>query len=160
MEEQELYRSHPLIHRNHPFVFLFTTSLIVGGYALMWLVKWWGPGMALITISFGVITLITQTIVKYSTTLIVTDQRAILRKGILGKDTIEVFHSNVRNIHIKQTVLQRIFGVGYIGIASAGQSGFEIEMHGTYDPERVKNLINKYHKETPSQSQINSQTTD
>jgi len=75
----------------------------------------------------------------------VTDKRTILRKGILSKYTNEVFHSSVRNIEINQNIMQRIFRVGDISIASSsGQPDLEIVVHGIPDPETVKQLINKY----------------
>jgi len=80
-----------------------------------------------------------------SITLTVTDKRTILRKGILSKYTNEVFHSSVRNIEINQSIMQRIFGVGDISVASSsGQPDLEIVVHGIPDPETVKQLINKY----------------
>jgi hypothetical protein len=51
---------------------------------------------------------------------------------------------DVRNIEIDQSVFQRMFGVGSIGIASAGQSGIEIQFAGIRDPDGVKTLIDRY----------------
>jgi hypothetical protein len=51
---------------------------------------------------------------------------------------------DVRNIEIDQSVFQRMFGVGSIGIASAGQSGIEIQFAGVRDPDGVKALIDRY----------------
>jgi len=56
-----------------------------------------------------------------------------------------VFHSSVRNIEISQSIMQRIFNVGDIVIASSsGQAELEIAVNGIPDPETVKQLINKY----------------
>jgi uncharacterized membrane protein YdbT with pleckstrin-like domain len=76
--------------------------------------------------------------------LTVTNRRTELRKGILSKSTSEVWHSNVRNIQIDQSFFQRVFGVGTIGISSAGQSGIEIQVAGLRDPEQVRSLIDQH----------------
>ena len=53
-------------------------------------------------------------------------------------------YRNVRNIQVRQSFLQRMFNVGWIGISSAGQSGVEIEVNGIPDPERVKEIIDEH----------------
>jgi uncharacterized membrane protein YdbT with pleckstrin-like domain len=55
-----------------------------------------------------------------------------------------VLHSNVRNVQVGQNVFQRIFGVGKIGISSAGQSGVEIEVSGIRNPQKVSKLIDEH----------------
>ena len=77
------------------------------------------------------------------TTLTVTNKRTSLRRGILSKSINEVWHSDVRNVLLKQSFFQRIFGVGMIGVSSAGQSGMEISVSGIPDPDRVKQLIDE-----------------
>jgi len=78
------------------------------------------------------------------TRLILTDRRTILRKGILSKSTNEVLHSHVRNILTRQSLFQRLTGVGAIGISSSGQSGIEIWVSGIPDPDYVKSVIDQY----------------
>jgi uncharacterized membrane protein YdbT with pleckstrin-like domain len=50
---------------------------------------------------------------------------------------------DVRNIQVSQSFFQRIFGVGWVGISSSGQSGIEIGVDGIPDPEMVRGLINQ-----------------
>ena len=82
------------------------------------------------------------------TTLTVTSDRTRLRKGILSKSVTEVWHRDVRNVQLNQSFFQRIFGVGTIGVSSAGQNEIEIKVAGIPDPERVKTLIDKYRRQT------------
>ena len=74
----------------------------------------------------------------------ISNKRAIQRTGLISKQTTEVLHRDVRNIEIRQSVFQRLFGVGSIGIASAGQAGIEIQFTGVRDPDGVKALIDHY----------------
>ncbi len=73
--------------------------------------------------------------------LTLTDERTILRKGLLSKRTNEVRHEDVRNIQVTQSFVQRMLGVGRIAISSAGQDTIEIDMDGVRDPQAIANLI-------------------
>lgn len=122
--EETLYKQHPAMFRNNPIGFVVSVILIAAvGLGLIILLVWW--------------------IRCLDVTLEVTEKRTILRKGILSRYVTEVMHSNVRNVQIGQSVLQRLFGVGYIGISSAGQSGIEIEVNGIADPGEVKRIIDE-----------------
>lgn len=124
-EETVLYEAHPSMFRNHPVLFVLYVILIAAvGLGLILLLVWWLQTLA--------------------TTLTVTNEQVTLRKGILSKYTNDVFHENVRNIQVRQSFLQRVFNVGWIGISSAGQSGVEIEVNGIPDPERVKEIIDNH----------------
>ena len=125
--ETVLYENHPSMFRNHPIYFVVCILLSFVVIGLIMLLVWW-----------------LQTL---STTLIVTEEKTILRKGILSKYTNEVFHENVRNVQVNQSFLQRILNVGYIGISSAGQAGMEIEVNGIPDPDEVKRLITEHRED-------------
>jgi len=75
---------------------------------------------------------------------VLTNKRTVQRTGLIARKTTEVLHRDVRNIEIDQSVFQRLFGVGRIGIASAGQSGVEIQFTGVRDPDGVKALIDRH----------------
>jgi len=77
------------------------------------------------------------------TTLTVTNERVTLRLGLLSKHTSDVMLSDVRNVQVSQGVLQRMLGVGAVGVASAGHGGMEIEVGGIPDPQEVKRLIDE-----------------
>ncbi len=123
-DEEVLYEAHPSMFRNHPFYFTLCVILSLVGIGLIMLLVWW--------------------IRNLGTTLIVTNEQTTLRKGIMSKYTNDVFHSNVRNIQVRQSFFQRMFNVGWIGISSAGQSGLEIEVNGLPDPERIKQIIDDH----------------
>ena len=127
-DEQEtvLYESHPAMFANHPVGFVLSVILSLVGIGLIILLVWY--------------------IRCVGTTLTVTNEQTTLRRGILSKFTNDVFHENVRNIIVQQTFLQRLLGVGSVGISSAGQSGIEIQVNGIPDPDRVKQIIDDCRK--------------
>lgn len=106
----------------------------------IWFVVW----CVLIVVGLGAVVLFIWWLRAMGTTLTVTSERTILRKGILSKDESEVLHRNVRNVVLKQGVFQRMMGTGYIAISSSGQSDMEIEAHGMPRPDKIKALIYKH----------------
>ena len=126
MEEKILYESHPSMFRNQPVAFVLTCLLCLVGIGIPILIVWWVKSLG--------------------TTLTVTEEKTMLRKGILSKYTNEVMHDNVRNIQVRQSFFQRLMDVGYIGISSAGQAGMEIEINGIPDPDGVQRLIGEHRK--------------
>lgn len=140
--EKELYRKNPSMFRNHPLLYLLNLIIIGAGVGLLVTMNLW---LALGVIGLGIAIWFIWWINAISITLTVTDKRTILRKGILSKYTNEVFHVSVRNIEINQGIIQRIFNVGDIVVASSsGQADLEIAVRGIPEPETVKQLINKY----------------
>ena len=119
--EQELLTTHPAMFRSHPIWFI----ICIVPFPI--LIIWWLAAKA--------------------KTLTVTTKRTTLRHGLLAKHTSEVRHSDVRNILVSQGIIQRMMGVGTIGISSAGQSDVEISFSGLKDPEGTKRLIESHRGE-------------
>ena len=123
--EETLLEANPAMFRNNPFAFILSVILVAAaGVGLVILGIWWLDTKAAM--------------------LTITNKRTIQRKGLFSRKTTEVLHRDVRNIEISQSFSQRMFGVGSIGIASAGQAGIEIQFAGVRDPDGVKALIDCY----------------
>jgi uncharacterized membrane protein YdbT with pleckstrin-like domain len=119
--ETVLYKDSPAMFRNRPVVFLVCCVLIPFGIGLVVLFVWWLPCLA--------------------TSLVITDRRVTLRQGLLSKDTNDVLIADIRNVKVRQNLLQRMFGVGTVAFSTSGQSDMEIEVHGVPAPERIKAII-------------------
>lgn len=65
------------------------------------------------------------------------------RFGIIAKETDEVRVQDIRLLGVDQGIVQRIFGLGDVEIATAGHGEVEIHMRGIRDPEEVKEAIRK-----------------
>ena len=123
MPETVLYKDCPAMFRNSPVLFLICCALIpVFGIGLLILLAWWIQCLA--------------------TSLVITERRVTLRKGILSKYTNDILISDIRNVQVGQNLFQRIFGVGSVAVSTSGQSDMEIEVHGLPHPERIKAIIN------------------
>ena len=84
---------------------------------------------------------LTAIINRYSLKIRIYPDRVVLEKGLLSKDIVEVFISDIRAINVKQSIMQRILQIGDLYIASAGTSGYEERAYGIEHPHRVKELI-------------------
>jgi len=119
--ETVLYKDSPAMFRNRPVLFLVCCALIPVGIGLVVLFGWWLRCL--------------------DTSLVITDRRVTLRQGLLSKDTNDVLIADIRNVKVRQNLLQRIFGVGTVAVSTSGQSDMEIEVHGVPAPERIKAII-------------------
>ncbi len=123
--EETLLELHPAMFRSNPLGFVISVLLIAAvGIGLLILGWWWLETRA--------------------AELTITNKRTTQRTGLISKNTTEVLHRDVRNIQVSQSALQRIFGVGSLGISSAGQAGIEIQFSGVVDPDSVKALIDRH----------------
>lgn len=122
--EETLYVASPSMFRNHPLGFVVSVILC--------------------PVVIGIVIFVIWYLRARSTELTVTNLRTRLHEGWLSRSITEVWHRDIRNVQLTQTVAQRIFGTGRIGISSSGQSGIEIDVSGLRDPDQIKALIDKY----------------
>lgn len=71
------------------------------------------------------------------------DGHVAVREGIIARDTNEIRVQDIRLLGVEQGIIQRIFGLGDVEIATAGHSEVEIHMKGIRNPEEVKEEIRK-----------------
>lgn len=71
----------------------------------------------------------------------VYEDRLVLERGILSKETKELFVEDTRSIDTRQSLTQRIVGTGDLMVASSGTDQYEYVVAGIPDPEQVKQLI-------------------
>jgi hypothetical protein len=118
-----LYRASPAMFRNAPIRFVLTCCLCLFLIGIPIMIVWW--------------------LTCKCTEITITDSKVILREGILSKNLNEVRHSHIRNVLLRQSFLQRIFDVGWIGLSTAGQSGMELEIGGIPSPAHAKAIIDE-----------------
>ncbi len=82
----------------------------------------------------------------YATSYTVTSERVIQRKGLFSRRVSEVEVLDIRNVQVRQGIIQRLFGIGNVGISTAGQSGIEIVFAGIRDPQFVADLVREQRK--------------
>lgn len=148
--ETVLYEAHPSMFRNHPLWFIGLIVLCLAGFALPFLPIETKGMTKLMEIVIPMLIGLTMFFFWWlkckATTMTVTTERTSCRRGILSKSVTEVWHKDIRNVQLNQTLLQRILNVGKIGISSAGQSEIEISVSGIPHPDKVKRLIDEHRR--------------
>lgn len=134
------------VFRAHPFQFLLGAVVAVAGVtggSLLGFVTPPAIGLfVLAVVAAGYLAF--RKIEKLSASLEITSKRVIERKGLFSRFVSEVRHNDIRNVQVTQSVVDRIFGVGKIGISTAGQEDFEIELRDIAGPEKVRKVIDLY----------------
>lgn len=144
---------HPAMFRGSPKKTLFLTALVI--FSLMQLFgKFEGmvspdtyefmTGISIFVLAATPIYLVLWKIDNKGKRLTITNESVTYRTGIIGKNTSEVRHEDVKYVEINQSALQRIFMVGTLSVASAGSGDVEITMYGLSRPGRAADLIRKH----------------
>ncbi len=102
---------------------------------------WW-----VISIVLVVIVIIRNTVVRHSMRFTVTNQRIIVRHGILSRTEQATAIARIQNITTRQTIAQRLFGVGDVEFDTAGADLVEADFRfiGIADPHDVVRRIDYY----------------
>jgi len=122
MEDKTILKTHPSMFRTRPLTFTLCLLLVaLYGLGLVLLLIWW--------------------FMHTVDTLIISEHRTTLRRGIFSRHITEIYHSHLRNIQISQSFYQRLFNVGTIRLDVSGQGCIEIVVHGIAKPYKVKGII-------------------
>jgi len=62
-------------------------------------------------------------------------------KGIIGREVQSIRIQDLRNVNVRQSFFQRLFGVGDVEFSSAGGAGVEVTFYGVTDPLAVKDRV-------------------
>lgn len=149
--ERKLRNVHPAMVRAHPFVALGLGAALAAGIALLWR---WAAGetmgglaesavlvAGLVLAAGSALGLFVWWVVTRCTSLKVTTERSLLRRGVLSRETSEVRHRDVRNMQVQQGLYQRLVGIGELSISSAGQEDMEIVVRGIPSPQGIAGMI-------------------
>lgn len=136
-----LYESNPSMFRNHPFWFAFWLLVVAAGIGALAVgpdETWRMAGFA--TIFVGIFVLFVWFLKTKALTLIVSDHHVVLRTGLLSRSFSELSIDRIRSVRVRQSLLNRMLGVGTVEIFSAGDEP-EIAAAGIPNPQRVRDLL-------------------
>jgi uncharacterized membrane protein YdbT with pleckstrin-like domain len=92
-------------------------------------------------IASGVLIILITEIIRRSNKYFLTDRRIIHEFTLLSRKTSTVPYEKIRSLDFKQTLIERIFGIGTICIDTAGLGYADVEFKGISDPLGIKKLI-------------------
>jgi len=77
----------------------------------------------------------------YSWIYRITDDQIESQHGIIARDMKTVRLVDLRNVNVKQSFFQRIFGIGDVEFSSAGGSGIEVAFFGIIKPMDLHTMV-------------------
>ncbi len=122
-------------------------SILAGGVivailvlALLLWIGWAGIGSGaflLIVLITLVWTLLETIFWKYT----ITDRRIFVRHGLLSVTEETARLGRVQDITLRQSILDRLFGVGTLSIDTAGTEGGALDFRGLVRPTEVREIV-------------------
>ena len=116
-----IYQANPVMFRNRPLCFILCCIVPVIGWAvlLVWWIKCKGESVT------------------------VTGSYIRQCRGIMARTENTIMLEHVRDVELRQNVLQRFFDVGHLGVSSAAAVDGSIELFGYAHPTKIRDLIYK-----------------
>ncbi len=114
-----------------PILWIILAGALWGVLALyvQWPWVWIAPALVAL---WGLIGMIKQSLEYFSTEFVVTDERIILKKGILTREALELMIDKCEGVRVTQSIWGRIFNYGTIRVTTG-------EVENKYD--MVKNPL-------------------
>jgi len=69
------------------------------------------------------------------------------RRGIIGRTVQSIRIEDLRNINVRQSLVERMLGVGSVEFSTAGGSGIEVVFFGIEDPLELKEGVQQMQEE-------------
>lgn len=91
----------------------------------------------------GMILLVWQAIVRACIVYVLTDRRIVAAFGVFRRTGADVPLTNVQHLVMDRTFLERVFGVGTIGVATAGTGRVEVVWMSVPNPEATLSHIRR-----------------
>ncbi|WP_145998617.1 PH domain-containing protein [Methyloterricola oryzae] len=63
------------------------------------------------------------------------------RRGLFARETVSLRFEDIRSVTLRQTVAQRLLGIGTLELTSAGTDGVPVQFYDIASPGQVKALI-------------------
>ncbi|BCU08454.1 PH domain-containing protein [Allochromatium tepidum] len=89
----------------------------------------------------GTLFLTVVVIQRYSIIYRLLDGRLICKKGLISRNEISIRLADVRAVHLKQGIIDRLMNTGDVSFSSAAQSDADIVFKGVDDPKNLRDKI-------------------
>jgi hypothetical protein len=147
--EVDVLRVRPSMARSSPILWVSVWLLgIVGAIGVVWLLARSRPAWLLIFPASAVVgaacTLLSWKLRCMSSEVRITTKRLIDRDGLLGRRITEVLHRDIKRVDLRQTLWQRLCGVGELSICADADDGPEVFMAHLPNPDRVRAVLDLY----------------
>ena len=142
----ELHPGEQIVFDGHPswraLLAFYISGLVATAVVVVILVL---AASVLVAVVAGVVLLALVLLIGFlrrmSTTYMVSNQRLIIRRGILSKHVQQTRLDRVQNVNTDQTLLQRILAVGTVDFDTAGTDDAEFRFVGIGRPGAVVRAV-------------------
>lgn len=76
----------------------------------------------LLILFFGIVSFLSRILIKVGSSYAVTNKRVILKTGVISRRAVDLVLAKCEGLHIKQSILGRIFNFGTITVTTGGVS--------------------------------------
>lgn len=128
LEEEDIWRGNPS--------YLYYLLHFIVGVVLLPLF-----GVGLIFILYALLD-------RNTKVFVITNKRVTAKTGIIARNIHEVGIKDIRNIDVKQGILERLFDLGTVEIGSAGTAQNEVTFPGINNPIPVRDMVRQQKDET------------
>jgi uncharacterized membrane protein YdbT with pleckstrin-like domain len=95
-----------------------------------------------------VLVLLVGTIRRIQTTYTITNRRLTIDTGLLSRELHETRLERVQNVNCRQSLFQRMLGVGSVDFDTAGGAEYDFTFHGVADPHAIVRTVDRALQET------------
>lgn len=89
---------------------------------------------------------------RKSTTYRITNQRLTIQTGLLSRELHETRLERVQNVSTRQSVLERLLGIGTVDFDTAAEAGFDFAFRGVADPRTIVHTVHQAARGLPGES--------
>jgi uncharacterized membrane protein YdbT with pleckstrin-like domain len=83
------------------------------------------------------------TLRRIQTTYTITNRRLTIHTGLLSREMHETRLERVQNVNSRQSLFQRILGVGSVDFDTAGSAEFDFTFRGVADPHAIVRTVDR-----------------
>src|SRR3954451_18587318 len=98
--------------------------------------------IAVMLIAF-VLVLFAGLVRRIATTYTITNRRLTIDRGLLSRDLHETRLERVQNVNSRQSMLERMLGVGTVDFDTAGSAEFDFAFRGVGDPRQIVRTVDR-----------------
>ena len=111
------------------------TDVVYGHLKLVWVI-------AAVVVVF-VVALARGVLRRRRTTYTITDRRLTIDVGLVSRELHETRLERVQNVRTRQTMLERLLGVGTVDFDTAAGAAYDFSFHGVEQPARIVQTVNR-----------------
>jgi uncharacterized membrane protein YdbT with pleckstrin-like domain len=101
-------------------------------------------GWVILVVALSLAAVVLAGFVKRKRTLYtITTQRLTIRTGLLARDVQETRLDRIQNVNSRQSVIERVLGVGTIDFDTAAGAEYNFAFHGLAEPAKVVRTVDQ-----------------